>query len=74
MSIVPLVRVTFVGLNGEKDCLLDDLHRLGCLEIIPLGGDASAVGGGPSSEAREALRFLLSAPAATASGQRPQPL
>lgn len=63
MSIVPLERVTFAGLSADKDRLLDDLHARGCLELIPLGGDARApAGGGPSSEAREALKFLLACP------------
>ena len=63
MSIVPLERVTFAGLSSEKDRLLDDLHARGCLELIPLGSDAKDVaGGGPSSEAREALKFLLACP------------
>lgn len=63
MSIVPLDRAAFVGLSSDKEKLLDDLHRFGSLEIIPLGGDANApVGGGPSSQSREALKFLLAAP------------
>lgn len=63
MSIVLLDRVTFVGLSDEKEKLLDDLHQFGSLEIIPLGGDQdTVVGGGPSSQASDALKFLLSAP------------
>ena len=63
MSIVPLERVTFAGLSSEKDRLLDDLHARGCLELIPLGSDAKdPAGGGPSSQAREALKFLLACP------------
>jgi V/A-type H+-transporting ATPase subunit I len=62
MSIVPLDRVTFVGLSNEKEQLLDDLHQFGALEIIRLGGANVGVGGGPSSQAREALKFLLAAP------------
>ena len=63
MSIVPLERVTFAGLCSDKDRLLDDLHARGCLELVPLGGGARApAGGGPSSEAREALKFLLACP------------
>jgi V/A-type H+/Na+-transporting ATPase subunit I len=63
MSIVPLQHVTFVGMSSDKDRLLDDLHTLGCLELIPLGTNerVSAIGG-PSSQAREALKFLLSCP------------
>ncbi|MEX1039996.1 MAG: ATPase V [Pirellulaceae bacterium] len=62
MSIVPLVRATFIGLSNDKERLLDDLHRFGCLEIIPLGKGGNTNAGGPSSQAREALKFLLSAP------------
>lgn len=63
MSIVRLERVTFAGLNSDKDRLLDDLHARGCLELIPLRGDAGGVAvGGLSSEAREALKFLLTCP------------
>jgi|GEM_PF-6990601 V/A-type H+-transporting ATPase subunit I len=47
MTIVPLERATFVGLSSEKARLLDDLHRFGSLQIIPLGGNENAtVGGG----------------------------
>jgi V/A-type H+-transporting ATPase subunit I len=64
MSIVPLEHVTFAGLTSDKNRLLDDLHTQGCLELIPLGSDArDVVRGGPSSEAREALKFLLTCPA-----------
>ncbi len=63
MSIVALERVTFAGLASEKDRLLDDIHARGCLELIPLGsGAGAAAGAGPSSCAREALKFLLSCP------------
>lgn len=63
MSIVRLERVMFAGLSSDKDRLLDDLHARGCLELIPLRVDAKDVAnGGPSSEAREALKFLLACP------------
>jgi len=63
MSIVPLERATFIGLSSDKEQLLDDLHEFGCLEIIPLadGSNLPPVRG-PSSQAREAFKFLLSAP------------
>ncbi len=63
MSIVPLQRVTFAGLTAEKDRLLDDLHERGCLELIPLcSGAKESANGGPSRQAREALKFLLACP------------
>lgn len=63
MTIVALERVTFAGLSSQKDRLLDDLHQRGCLELIPLRGDARDPAiGGPSSQAREALKFLLACP------------
>jgi len=63
MSLVPLERVTFAGLSGDKPRLLDDLHQRGWLELIPLA-DArqEAPEGGSSSPAREALKFLLACP------------
>lgn len=63
MSLVPLRHVTFVGLTTDKEGLLNDLHARGCVELIPLGGDGKELAiGGPSSEAREALLFLLTCP------------
>lgn len=63
MSIVPLERVTFVGITSEREQLLDDLHERGCLELIPLGaGASSSQTGGATSQATEALRFLLTCP------------
>jgi len=63
MSIVPLERVTFAGLSSQKDRLLDDLHARGCLQLIPFRTDSgNLLNGGPSSQAREALEFLLTCP------------
>ncbi|MEW4526674.1 ATPase V [Maioricimonas sp. JC845] len=62
MSIVPLDRVTLAGLSHDKDRLLDDLHERGCLELIPFGDELKESTGGASSEARDALKFLLSCP------------
>lgn len=63
MSIVRLMRVTFAGLSPDKERVLDDLQARGCLELIPLGSEpTSAQGGGPSSDARDALKFLLTCP------------
>ncbi len=63
MSIVPLEHATLVGLSSDKERLLNDLHAFGCMELIPLGSDCvQATNGGPSSQARDALKFLLSCP------------
>ncbi|MCC9608282.1 ATPase V [Blastopirellula sp. JC732] len=63
MSIVPLVRVSLIGMSCDKASLLDDLYRFGCLEIIPPSANSTS---SPDLEAterpREALRFLLASP------------
>jgi V/A-type H+-transporting ATPase subunit I len=63
MSIIPLQKVTFVGLTPDKETLLETLQEMGCLELIPLnpmGERASQKG--PSRREREALKFLLAYP------------
>ena len=63
MSIVALDKVTLVGHLGDKEEVLADLQDLGCLHLIPLTPRGEAADDtGPSKEAREALRFLASAP------------
>ncbi len=63
MSIVALSRITLVGHLDDKLAVLFDLQTLGCLHLIPLRPDVEPPPAeGPSTEAREALRFLLSAP------------
>jgi V/A-type H+-transporting ATPase subunit I len=63
MSIVPLQKVTFLGLAADKEKLLDALQHMGCLELIPLTPEGErVVQEGPSQKAREALKFLLSCP------------
>lgn len=63
MSIVALVKVTAYGYLSEKSRILEDLQNFGCLHIISLNPGREVAGhGGPSSEAREALHFLLSCP------------
>lgn len=63
MSIISLDRVTLAGLSSDKDRLLDDLQERGCLELIPFRADTKdTTGGGPSSQSREALKFLLACP------------
>jgi V/A-type H+-transporting ATPase subunit I len=61
MSIVPLARVTVVGLSADKDNLIDGLQRLGCVHLIPLSAppeEGTFVTARPIEEARQALRYL----------------
>ncbi|MGB5136886.1 MAG: V-type ATPase 116kDa subunit family protein [Prochlorococcaceae cyanobacterium] len=62
MTIVPLRRLTVVGLSGDKQDLLDGLQQLGCLHLIPFeepsGGDQPFVSSRPIEDARKALRYL----------------
>ena len=62
MSIARLKKITVYGLAKEKKSVLSDLQALGCLHIIPLGSEGKETGDGASSQAREALKFLLSCP------------
>lgn len=61
MSIVSLHKITLYGHMNDKGAVLENLQAMGCLHIIPLQPERSAPGdGGPTSQAREALKFLLS--------------
>ncbi len=63
MSIVALSKVTLLAHTDEKDRALEDLQELGCLHLIPLTAEgAQARAEGPSTQAAEALGFLLSCP------------
>lgn len=63
MSIVSLVKVTTYGMMREKAQVLRDLQEFGCLHLMALNPTKEvAKRSGPSSEAREALRFLLDCP------------
>ncbi len=63
MSIVALDKVTLVGHLRDKEAVLAGLQDLGCLHLIPLTAEGEAAEEtGPSKDAREALRFLASAP------------
>lgn len=58
--IVPLMKVTAYGLVEDKAQILGGLQEIGCLHLIPLKPVEDPQGeGGPSSEARDALKFLL---------------
>jgi V/A-type H+-transporting ATPase subunit I len=63
MSIINMHKVTFIGMTPDRDRLLTDLQKMGCVQIIPLtsGGD-TLVKTAPTAGAREALKFLHSYP------------
>ena len=64
MSIISLVKVTFYGHTDDRQQILSDLQKFGCLHLIPLVPEQETLhaAGGPSSRSREALRFLTSCP------------
>ena len=63
MSIVSLVKVTFYGHKDDRQEILSDLQKFGCLHLIPLSPEQETLTkGGPSSRSREALRFLTGCP------------
>lgn len=63
MSIVSLEKVTFCGHVDDRQRVLTDLQAFGCLHLISLAPERAALTrSGPSSRAREALRFLVSCP------------
>lgn len=63
MSIVKLVKVTLIGHALDKEAVVEDLQELGCVHLIPLATGEDVRGQlGPSTQAREALKFLLSCP------------
>ena len=63
MSIVSLVKVTFYGHVDDREQVLADLQKFGCLHLIPLAPEKETLTkGGPSSRAREALQYILSYP------------
>jgi V/A-type H+-transporting ATPase subunit I len=64
MSIVSLVKVTFYGHTDDRQQILSDLQKFGCLHLIPLVPEQETLhaAGGTSSRSREVLRFLTSCP------------
>lgn len=62
MTIARLNRVTIYGPVDKKERVLADLQELGCLHLIPLRLVERPANIGPSSDAREALKFLLTCP------------
>lgn len=61
MAIVPLSKLTFVGHQAEKERVLEDLQKLGCLEIVSLAHDVAPLAD-PSKRSREALSYLERCP------------
>ncbi len=63
MSIVSLVKVTFYGHTDDRQQVLSDLQRFGCLHLIPLAPVRETLTtGSPSARSQETLRFLSSCP------------
>lgn len=63
MSIVKMQKVTFIGMTADRDRLLTDLQKLGCVQIIPLvSGSAAMAESAHTSGAREAMKFLHTYP------------
>ncbi len=66
MTIVPLVKVSLVGILDDKDKVLEAAQEFGALHLIPLTAaqrDLEAVPPGLGRDAAEALRWLLDCPA-----------
>lgn len=65
MSIVPLTKVSLVGVLEDKDEVLEATQAFGALHLIPLSEaqkELEAVPPGTGREAVEALRWLVDAP------------
>ncbi|WP_299808695.1 V-type ATP synthase subunit I [uncultured Roseibium sp.] len=65
MSIVPLVKVSLIGVLDDKDTVLDATQRFGALHLIPLASvqkELEAIPPGGGREAVEALRWLVACP------------
>lgn len=63
MSIVKLMKITAYGHTGNKEQILSDFQDMGCLHLIPLNIQEDLLHKtGPTSEARDALKFLASCP------------
>ncbi len=61
MSIVKLKKITAYGCIDNKDNILNDLQDMGCLHLVPLYTQEEILHKvGPTSEARDALKFLTS--------------
>jgi V/A-type H+/Na+-transporting ATPase subunit I len=59
MSIIKMHKVTFIGMTADRDRLLTDLQKMGCVQIIPLASGSSAIADTVATAGtREALKFL----------------
>ena len=66
MTIVPLVKVSLVGILDDKENVLEAAQTFGALHLVPLASaqrDLEAVPPGIGREAVEALRWLVDCPA-----------
>jgi len=63
MSIISMHKATFIGMTADRDRLLTDLQKMGCLQIIPLAsGNAASADSAITVGARDALKFLHTYP------------
>jgi len=61
--IIPLAKITIIGLSRDKEQVLSELQEIGCLHVVSLRpGEEMQKAGAPPSESREALKFLVSCP------------
>jgi V/A-type H+-transporting ATPase subunit I len=58
MTIVAMRRVTLCGSLGEKDAVIDDLQRLGCVHLVPLAPLPKAPETLPPAHAVDAYKTL----------------
>jgi V/A-type H+-transporting ATPase subunit I len=63
MSIIKMHKVTFIAMTADRERLLTDLQKMGCVQIIPLAsGSAAMADTVATAGAREAMKFLHAYP------------
>lgn len=62
MSIVPLVHVTLIGAESDRDAVLEELQQVGLLHVVSLVPPSPRDGPDISTETQRALRYLQEAP------------
>ena len=75
MSIVPLKKVSLIGILDEKEQVLAAAQKFGQLHLIPLTSaqrELEAIPSGKASHAVEALRWLLNCPAQRRAATSPE--